>query len=71
MLARQKITVGKQYARAVVQGTIDGGAIQVFHAGTLIHSVPRTSDKTLVRRRYNENSRQTAAIHRHSLTAGQ
>ena len=57
MLARQKITIGKQYARAVVQVTVDGGTIQVFHAGTLISSLPCTSDNTLVRQRYNENSR--------------
>jgi hypothetical protein len=39
MLGRQKITVGKQHARAVVQVTTDGDVIQVFHAGTLIRTV--------------------------------
>ncbi len=59
MLARQKITIGKQHAHAVVQITIDGSAIQIFHNGTLIQTVARTNDKTLARHRYNENHRHT------------
>jgi hypothetical protein len=37
MVARQKITVGKQHAHAVVQVAVDGGVIQVFHNAALIH----------------------------------
>lgn len=54
MLARQKITIGKQHAHAVVQVTVDDGAIQVFHGGTLTRTVARTSDEQVVRHRYNE-----------------
>ena len=59
LLAGQKVVVGKQHARAVVQVAVDGGVLQVFHDGTLISTVARTSDKTLIRHRYNENQRQT------------
>lgn len=58
MIARQKVTVGLQHARAVVQVILDGGTIQVFHDGTLICTVARTSDNPLTKRRYHENQRQ-------------
>jgi hypothetical protein len=58
LLAGQKVVVGKQHARAVVQVAVDGGAIHVFHAGALIRTVTRTTDKDVIRRRYNETRRQ-------------
>jgi transposase InsO family protein len=57
VIAGQKVTLGMQHARAVVQVVLDGGTIQVFHGATLIRTVARTSDKALFRRRYNENKR--------------
>jgi hypothetical protein len=35
MLAGQKVTAGKQHARAVVQVVTDTGEFRVFHAGAL------------------------------------
>jgi len=57
MLAGQKVTVGKQHARAVVQVVTDTGEFRVFHAGALITTVARTTETTVTRRRYNENQR--------------
>jgi hypothetical protein len=50
VIAGQKVTIGKQHARAVVQVTIDNGVVQVSHDGALIRTVARISDNILTRR---------------------
>ena len=57
VIVGQKIVVGAQQPTPSLQVVLDQYTIQVFHGATLIRTVARTSDKTLLRRRYKENRR--------------
>lgn len=57
MLAGQKVTVGEQHARAVVQVVSGTGEFRVFRAGALIATVARATETTVTRRRYCESQR--------------
>jgi hypothetical protein len=52
--------VGKQHARAVVQVAMDETSIHVFATGTLIATVPRTTDKNIRYRPSGELRRREA-----------
>jgi hypothetical protein len=54
------VKLGKQHARAVVQVAMDEASIQVFHTGTLIATVPRTTDKNTRYRSSGEPRRRAA-----------
>ena len=50
-------SVGKLHARAVVQRAMDETSIQVFHAGALIATVPRSTEKNICTRSSGEPRR--------------
>ena len=60
MVARQLVKLGKQHARAVVQVAMDEASIQVFHTGTLIATVARTTNKNIRYRSSGELRRRAA-----------
>lgn len=59
-VARQLVKIGKQHARAVVQLAMDETTIEVFHAGTLIATVPRTTEKNIRTRSSGELPRRAS-----------
>lgn len=61
MLAGQRIHLGRQHARAVVQLSADETSIQVFHAGILTATVPRLTDQPIRMRSSGESHRRRKA----------
>ncbi len=55
MIARQRIQIGRNHARAVVTVCLDEDTITVHHGPHLLATTPRTTTGTVARRRANNH----------------
>lgn len=54
MVAGQRVQLGRQHARAVVQVSVDDAELRVFHAGDLVATIPRTTTRPVRVRKSGE-----------------